>query len=70
MAIPKSKVDAFPRGAVSLGEMVRVPLKYHTVLRLMLIGSQMPRKESPLQGAKVEGAAYAENSSVIEQPIL
>lgn len=30
----------------------------------------MPGKESPLQGAEVEGAAYTENSSGIEQPIL
>jgi len=30
----------------------------------------MPGKESPLQGTEVEGAAYTENSSVIEQLIL
>ena len=70
MAIPESKDDTFSHGPVSLRKMVRVPLKYQTVLRLMLIGSQMPGKESPLQGAEVEGAANTENSSVIEQPIL
>ena len=36
----------------------------------MLTESQMPGKESPLQGGEVEGAAYTENSSVIERPIL
>ena len=30
----------------------------------------MNGKEIPLQEEKVKGAAYAENSSVIEQPIL
>ncbi len=50
------------------GKMVRVPLKYQTVLRLMLTDAQMPGKESPLQGAEVEGVAYVENSSVIERP--
>jgi hypothetical protein len=70
VTIQKSKGDAFPMERYRSGKMVRVPLKYQTVLRLMLTESQMPGKESPLQGAEVEGAAYTENSSVIERPIL
>ncbi len=65
----RAKVMPFP-WAVSTREMIRIPVRYQIVLRLTPNGLQVSEKETSRQEAEVEGPAYTENSSVIEQPIL
>ncbi|TKB90856.1 MAG: hypothetical protein E8D41_11715 [Nitrospira sp.] len=69
MAIPKSKGDAFLMGGIDHGN-DSYSTTISIVLRLTPNGLQVAGKEILLQEEKVEGAAYTENSLVIEQLIL